>query len=76
MVFAQSNGTYTQRTTLITHILIDKIGHINLIISFSSPPALPFFLPRLDIFAPLLAECSCPAPFKVSTYLEQPKKIE
>ena len=51
------------------------LSHINLIISFLSPSTPPFCLPLQDI-APLLAECSYPAPYKVSIQLEQPKKTE
>ena len=49
------------------------LGYINLIISFSSP--LEFFSPNQGCFIPLVAECSYPAPSKVSTLLEQSKKL-
>ena len=43
---------------------------LNLIISFSSPPASLFFLPHQGFFAPLVAKGGQLAPFIVGTLLE------
>jgi len=43
-----------------------KLGHINLIVSFSFPPTPPFCY-RIKTFAPLVAESSHLAAYKVGT---------
>ena len=75
--FLTPGGHFVGREYIIYDWALQMIGALRphkLYYSFSSPPALPFFLPHQGFLVPLVAECSHLAPFKVGALLEQSKK--